>query len=658
MLFILISLTLLAASGLAAFCLKRFDAVANYLGGLGAVFSGCIGLTGLFIVFNGSKFKELNLFWSLPYASFSLAIDSLSALFLLPIFVLTVFSAIYGVEYLRHFYGKKNIGSAWLFFNFLVLGMILVVIARNAVLFLVAWEIMSLSSFFLVLFENEKKGVLKAGLIYLTATHIGTLFLMVMFILLSKSSGSFDFFGVKAIESGITSSIIFLCALIGFGTKAGFMPLHIWLPEAHPAAPCHVSALMSGVMIKTGIYGIVRVISFLSMPPVWWGYTLISIGIFSGILGILFALAQHDLKRLLAYSSIENIGIITLSLGFGVLGMSLNDSLLIVLGFSAGLLHVVNHAFFKGLLFLAAGAVLHTTGTCQIDRLGGLLKKMPVTGACFLVGAVAICGLPPLNGFISEFLIYLTCFKSLFSTISVSIVSLSAIGSLALIGALAVACFTKVFGVIFLGLARSNSPQKGIEPGLLMRLSMVVLSVGCVILGLVFPFVLKLFQSAVFDITGLSLNIISSNLIEAVNPLRFVVIAAFLLFLLIVAISLLRKRLLIRRNLKSVSTWDCGYSDSEQVIQYTASSYVEPLLCFFKGILRTQKQGSELKGYFPDNSFFKTETFDFFGNSLFRPALKVIHQLAGRLTCLQHGRTQFYILYIFFTLLVLLIWKL
>jgi len=282
---------------------------------------------------------------------------------------------------------------------------LLVVVARNGVLFLMSWELMSLASFFLVTLEDEKESVRRAGWIYLIAMHLGTAFLLAMFLLLGQNAASLDF--ERLSTAAAPSGVFFLLAVIGFGTKAGFIPMHVWLPEAHPAAPSHVSAVMSGVMIKTGIYGLLRILTLLGPPAAWWGWTLVAIGIVSGILGVLYALAQHDLKRLLAYHSVENIGIIALGLGIGVLGISYSNPMMAALGFTGGLLHVVNHALFKSLLFLGAGSVLHATGTGELDRLGGLLKRMPVTGTTFLIGAVAISGLPPLNGFVSEFLIYL-----------------------------------------------------------------------------------------------------------------------------------------------------------------------------------------------------------------------------------------------------------
>jgi len=517
---------------------------------------------------------------------------------------------------------------------------------------------MSISSFFLGIFEGEKRESAKAGLIYLIATHIGTLFLLVMFLLLGNINGSFDFSQWKIMTGGIMPSVIFLLAVIGFGTKAGFMPMHIWLPEAHPAAPSHVSAVMSGVMIKMGIYGLIRIVTFLGTPYAWWGYLLITIGIISGVLGILFALAQRDLKRLLAYSSIENIGIIVTGLGLGILGMSINNPTLIVLGFAGALLHVLNHAFFKGLLFLGSGVILQGTGTRVIDLLGGLLKKMPVTGLSFLIGAAAICGLPPLNGFMGEFLIYFASLKSIFGSPATLIVSMVVIMSLALIGGMAVACFTKTFGIIFLGTARSESCEKAHEPGILMRIAMMTLAGLCVVIGLTAPFVMNIFDRVIFDITGSPVESIQPVMLKASGPLVYIVIVSSFFSAALLVIFVLRRRLLRGRAVEYGPTWDCGYTETSPRMQYTASSYAQPIVDFFKGILKTKKQGSKIIEYFPRLSSFKTETTDMFQETVFSPLFRFIQRLAEKFTWLQHGRLQIYILYIFMTLIALLIWKL
>ena len=377
--------------------------------------------------------------------------------------------------------------------------MLLVVVARNGVLFLMSWELMSLASFFLVTLEDEKESVRRAGWIYLVAMHLGTAFLLALFLLLGKNAGSLDF--ERLSTAAAPSGVFFLLAVIGFGTKAGFIPMHVWLPEAHPAAPSHVSAVMSGVMIKTGIYGLLRMLTLLGPPPAWWGWTLVAIGVVSGILGVLYALSQHDLKRLLAYHSVENIGIIALGLGVGVLGISYQNPTMAALGLTGGLLHVVNHAVFKSLLFLGAGSVLHATGTGELDRLGGLLKRMPVTGATFLIGAAAISGLPPLNGFVSEFLIYLGAIAGLGSQAHIApawpLMSVLVVGGLALIGGLAAACFTKAFGIVFLGEPRSGEAAHAHEAGAAMRWPMVVLAGLCVLIGLAAPLWPLVLQPAV-----------------------------------------------------------------------------------------------------------------------------------------------------------------
>ena len=294
-----------------------------------------------------------------------------------------------------------------------------------------------------------------------------------------------------------------MLALVGFGTKAGFIPLHVWLPEAHPAAPSHVSAVMSAVMIKTGIYGLVRVMMLLGAPQAWWGWVLCGIGLSSGVIGVLLALAQHDLKRLLAYHSVENIGIIALGLGVGTLGLCAGLPAVAVMGFAGALLHVLNHALFKGLLFLAAGNVVHSAHTREIDHLGGLLRRMPRTGAIFLIGAAAISGLPPLNGFISEFLIYLASFKGAVTLEGAnSVPMLATIAGLALIGGLAAACFTKAFGIVFLGQPRSEHAEQAHEVGLAMVMPGVVLAAACILIGLLGASVVSVDGSADFGSDG------------------------------------------------------------------------------------------------------------------------------------------------------------
>ena len=470
MFLVLLAVSILFLSGLLSLFLGRQARRATVVGVGGAVVGCLIGLVPTVSVLWTGRVETLRGAWQVPFGSFFVQMDALSAFFLLPILGLSIVAALYGGEYLMAYRSRKNLGSSWFFFNLLVASMVMVALARNAVLFLLAWELMSLASFFLVTFEDEKESVREAGWTYLVATHLGTAFLLVLFLVLGRQAGSLDFDRFLAASGSISpvAGVAFFLALIGFGTKAGFMPFHVWLPEAHPAAPSHVSALMSGVMIKTGIYGLLRTLTFLGHPESWWGWVLIGIGLASGLGGVLFALAQHDLKRLLAYHSVENIGIIALGLGTGVLGLALNQPALAVLGLAGGLLHVLNHALFKGLLFLGAGAVIHATGTRDIDHLGGLIRRMPWTAAMFLTGSVAICGLPPLNGFVSEFLIYVGAFAGI-GLPGISVWGAATIAGLAMIGGLAAACFTKAFGIVFLGEPRNDQARHGHEVGWAMR---------------------------------------------------------------------------------------------------------------------------------------------------------------------------------------------
>lgn len=652
---------LIGAGGLVALLASRWPRLATFVASSTTVVGCGFGLLPSIRVLFGVRCEAFRLPWSVPFGNFTIALDGLSAFFLIAIFSLCGLSAIYGSEYLLAYRGRKSLGPPWFFFNVLVASMALVVIAQNAILFLMAWEIMALSSFFLVTFEHEDEGVVRAGWTYLVATHLGTAFLLAMFVLLGGTSGSMDFasFGGSGQLAPARASLLFLLAIIGFGTKAGFMPFHVWLPEAHPAAPSHVSAVMSGVMIKTGIYGLLRTLTFLGPPPAWWGWLLIGIGLISGVLGVLFALAQHDLKRLLAYHSVENIGIIALGLGTGMLGLSLHSTSMVVLGFGGGLLHVLNHACFKGLLFLGAGAVLHGTGSREIDRLGGLLKRMPWTGWTFLVGAAAICGLPPLNGFVSELLVYLGALEGIRSaTIKHISFLVGVVAGLALIGGLAMACFAKAFGVVFLGEPRSEAAADGHECGWLMRLPMLALAGGCITIGLLGPFVVSALAPAIAVVAGLPEGTVRTTIVEPCGILAAVTGISIALLVLTVGLMIVRRRLLAGRVVSSAVTWDCGYARPAASMQYTASSFAQPLMLFFQSFLRTHTTLTAPVEYFPASASIATHTDDVCREKLYGPMFRGIAWGLSKLRWLQHGRVQIYVLYIALTLLALLVWEL
>jgi formate hydrogenlyase subunit 3/multisubunit Na+/H+ antiporter MnhD subunit len=656
----LLAMAVLLAGAVMVLVLSRTDRNLSWLGAGSVAVAAVLGCIPAVQVLIGGAVEQFHFSWPVPYGEFFVELDPLSAWFLLPTLLLSALSAIYGVGYLRSWQGRRSLGPVWFFYCLLVLGMMLVLLARNAVLFLFAWELMAVASFFLVTFEHERQSVREAGWIYLVATHLGTAFLLAFFLLLARETGSMDFnvWAQQGIHTGGLANILFVLALVGFGTKAGFMPLHVWLPEAHPAAPSHVSAVMSGVMIKTGIYGLVRAFTFLGAPPMWWGWALVAIGLTSGVLGVLFALAQHDLKRLLAYHSVENIGIIALGLGVGLLGMSSGSPLLMVLGFGGGLLHVLNHALFKGLLFLGAGAVLHGTGTHEIDHLGGLLKRMPWTAATFLIGAVAISGLPPLNGFVSEFLIFLGAFKGGVSTGGdIAVPLLAVIAGLALIGGLAAACFTKAFGIVFLGEPRSEHVSQAHEAGWTMRLPMLALAAGCVLVGLLAPMVVGSLQTVLENVTGQQLDVVGENLAVVTQPLAWVVMGAVVFLLMLAGLILLRRSLLAGRRVEAGATWGCGYLWPTPRIQYTASSFAQPLTDLFCRLLGTKKIISAPHGIFPAGASLKTVTPDLSHEEMYRPLFERISAWLSQLRWLQQGKVQLYVLYIAITLLALLVWK-
>ncbi|MHB0960912.1 MAG: proton-conducting transporter transmembrane domain-containing protein [Pirellulaceae bacterium] len=624
---------------------------------------GCaLTLWSAVVVLATGRSVAITVAWPLPMGSVSLGIDPLSAVFIVPIGVVVSAAAVYGRHYLDSPHYAARGGILWLFFNLLAATMLLVVTARDGLFFLMAWEGMSLASFFLIMGDHERAAVRRAGWIYLVAMHGGTACLLVLFLLLGRQSGQLDF-GHFSVGS-VSASALFLLAVVGFGTKAGLMPLHVWLPEAHPAAPSHVSAVMSGVMIKTGIYGLLRTLTFLGPPAAWWGWTLVTIGVLSGVLGVVYALAQHDLKRLLAYSSVENVGIIAMGIGVGLLGVTYAIPAMAFLGFLGALLHMVNHALFKSLLFLGAGAVQHSTGTRDMNLLGGLLKRMPVTGRAFLVGVCAISGLPPLNGFLSEFLIYLGVLQAV--VVGKGIPEDAAIllcvlvtGGLALIGGLSAACFTKAMGSVFLGEPRSPAARDAHEVGRPMCMPLAGLAGLCLLVAMSAPAWPTMLKGSVYAVIPAFFGDGSDAwLLPAVVPLRVLSLAAGSLLVIVAALVFVRRRLLAGRDVQSAGTWDCGYAGTVPRAQYTGSSFVGPLVNLFRIFLRARHDLAAPEGFFPQRARYESQVGDVFHDYLYQPAFLGVAWSASKLRWLQQGRIQLYVLYIALTVLVLLIWKL
>ena len=591
-----------------------------------------------------AAFEYLNTF------SLSFQIDTLSAFFLVAIYAVCLLAALYSYHYMDEPQKGFRTAGNYLFFSLLTVSMALVVTASNLITFMLSWEIMSLSSFFLVVYNYEARENRKAGYLYFVFTQVGAMFILAAFGLIYAHSGNFGFADAAALTD-TAKIIVFVLAFIGFGSKAGVFPFHVWLPHAHPAASSHISAVMSGVMIKTGIYGIIRIYIMLDWHISLFGHLVLIAGIISGVLGVVYALGQHDLKRLLAYHSVENIGIILIGIGIGMLGVAAGKPVMAVLGFAGGLLHVLNHAIFKSLLFMGAGMVLHKTGTRSIDLLGGLIKKMKVTGTTFLIGSLAISGLPPLNGFVSEFLVYMGGFRGMALDKTSFAMCLLAIVSLAIIGGLALACFTKVVGVVFQGEPRSQIAEAADEKGLSMLVPMLVLAAACIVIGVFPTFFMTMALKAVASM-GLGYGQIPLEpFIKMTGNITRAAAVIFAVFLVILAF---RKLLYRGKTVTRSGTWGCGFTRPTVKMQYTGSSYAASILEFFRPVAPLTEDHPGVRERFPEKSHYHSHISDIaelhMGNVVVRPVLALFEKLRW----LQHGDIHLYIGYILLAIVVLL----
>ncbi len=609
-----------------------------------------------------------------PYLRLEVHLDALGAFFLLIVSGLGLALSIYSFGYVRGFYGRKNVGVLAAFYNALLLATTLVFTAANAFFFLIAWELMALTAYCLVSFEHEKAETRDAGVLYFIMSHAGTGCLILGFLLLFQASGDYNFEGFRSLGEKLSPGrrdAAFLLFLAGFGVKAGIVPLHIWLPVAHPVAPSNISALLSGVLIKAGIYGLTRALfDFLGTPPNWWGVTVLTIGTVSAVLGVLYALMEHDLKRLLAYHSIENIGIILMGLGASLMFLHTNHPVLATLALIAGLYHTINHAIFKALLFLGAGAVLHSTHTRNMEEMGGLVKRMPGTAVCFLIGAVAISALPPLNGFVSEWLTYQSLLQGFGTTTSLVRLMFPLSGAmLALTGALAAACFVKAFGITFLAQPRSPEAANAQESSPAMLAGMGLLTAACVFLGLCPTLFLKLFDPLTQQLTGQQ---ISAALSPAANgwvlgnmqPQGGTVstLGITLTGLCLLPVPLGLWLVFGRRTRTHLGpTWDCGLQGLTPQMEYTATGFSKPFRMIFKALFRPRRDVEreyDYSPYFAKTLRFESEIEEAFVTRVYRPFNRAILRLSRRIRALQAGSIQAYLIYIFVTLLLLLIFAL
>ncbi len=606
---------------------------------------------------------------SSPFLNYGFFVDKLSAFFILVISISVFAVSIYSTGYVREYFGKRNIGYLGFLYNIFIISMILVVSANNAIMFLIVWELMSVISYLLVVYEHEKPEARKAGFIYIVMTHIGTGFILLSFLIFAGTSGSFNFETFHAAGSlmpPFLKDIAFLFALIGFGAKAGIVPLHIWLPYAHPAAPSNVSALMSGVMIKTAIFMLIRIsFDFLGAGTAWWGYLVLAVGTISALTGILYAVVEPDIKRMLAFSSIENIGIILIGIGASMVFFAGGKPGLSAIAAIAALYHLLNHSIFKGLLFMGAGSILFSTHTKNIEELGGLIKKMPVSSVLILIGILSISALPPFSGFVSEWLTFqslLSVFKygdsNTFAMIAMSISA----ALLALTGALAAFCFLKTFGIGFLALPRSKHAEHAKEVNKPMLLGMAIFAKLSILLG-IFPFfVLPILDRIVQSVTGASVFSQSFSLGDfgtIAIPATLITLSTptlLVLMLILLLIPFLLLTIYNSRKMVIYETWGCGQPVSTARNEYTAAAFSKPIQIWFKSLYRPVR---ETEATYSASPFLK-ESFKFesrieqvFEEYVYNPVVEFVQAKSKRAVLIQTGSIHAYLSYIFATLIIL-----
>lgn len=633
-----------------------------------------LGLCGVFAIAGGGiallsgEVQTDQFILGLPWVAWTLRLDPLSGFFFVIVGLVTVAVALYGPGYIREYeHGKQPLCVLGLFSGLFIAGMLLVLLADGAFAFMVAWELMSLASYFLVAYQHQHAANRRAAYLYLLMAHIGGLAILLGFGVLAGAGGDFTFAAMRARElSPAWASVAFGLALLGFGMKAGLVPLHAWLPEAHPVAPAHISALMSGVMLKMAVYGLIRFAFDLLGDIQWeWGLTILILGSASALLGVLYALMQNDLKRLLAYSSVENIGIIFMGLGLSMIFLGTGNKVLGVLGLIAALYHSLNHALFKSLLFLGAGAVLQRSHEHDLERMGGLIHRMPFTAALFLVGCISIAGLPPFNGFVSEWLTFQTALQvpALESGVLRTVIPFTA-AVLALTAALAAACFVKAYGVGFLGQARTRHVRHAREVDRGMLGGQGLLAVLCLFFG-VLPTVAidwlaqipqMLLQATPPSATAhgwLWLTPISPAVASYAAPLVLLAIlfawgAGYLL------LHPRRRRTPIRRGIP----WECGFGPLTNRMQYTSTAFAQPIRRVFQPVWRVDEQVAETTD--PAQPLRVTgirhqlQIGDRSWAALYEPIARWVLGAARRVGRIQTGSIRTYLAYSFFTLLALL----
>ncbi|MEK6590306.1 MAG: hydrogenase 4 subunit B [Nitrospinota bacterium] len=642
-----------------------------------------ISIAGIWTV-AGSITESITIPIGLPDLPFHMRLDPLSGFFLTVIGLLGLFVSIYSIGYCRNFIGKRSIAHLVIFYSLFMAGMSLVVLADDALFFLISWEFMAIASYFLVMFEDERIENRRAAFLYLVVAHVGAIAILLSFGVMAgltsgfESFSSYTFDAMRQTEFPLKwSTVAFLLAFFGFSAKAGMIPLHVWLPEAHPVAPSNVSALMSGVMLKTAIYGIIRVTFDIIKPsPWWWGTIVIVFGLITAIMGILYAIMQQDIKRMLAYSSVENIGVILIGIGLAMVFTSFHIPVLAALALTAVLYHILNHAMFKGLLFMGAGAILHATHKRNMDEMGGLIHWMPWTSTLFLIGCISISALPPFNGFVSEWLLFQAFLlsPSLNSPLLNLLFPMGA-ALLALTAALVAACFVKVFGVTFLGHWRGhhNPPlhppfykggKGGLEVNWPMRLGMILTALVCLILGILPTMVIEWMDTIADELVGGKI----ATTAGAFGWLWLTPVAherasysGAIVFLCIIAIVMLVYILLHTRRtaIHRVPLWDCGFEKITTRMQYNAISFSMPIRRIFGFLFNIREQVSLniSTGHtsFPNRLYYRLRIRDHVWGWIYKPISELSFWISRKFGKLQQGHIQVYLVYSFITIIILLL---
>ena len=627
------------------------------------------------ILFSIGVITEKPMTWmipnAIPFFDLEIFVDGISAFFLLIIGIVSFAVSIYSIGYSKEYQTEKRTAALGFLFNTFILSMILVVASNNAFFFLVFWELMSLISFFLVIYDHDKEENLKSGMTYLIMTHLGTAFIFASFLLGYIQTGSFSFDSFRHGSAGFPlfiKNLVFVFAFIGFGTKAGMVPLHVWLPKAHPSAPSNVSALMSAVMIKIGIYGMIRTIfdfsGFGASPDfAWWGMLLIVFGSASAIVGILYAVVERDIKRALAFSSIENIGIILIGLGLSIVFTSFQLTAFAVLALVASMYHAINHAFFKGLLFMGAGSVVSVTHTKNIEHLGGLVKQMPWTSLLFLIGAISISGLPPFNGFISEWFTMQSLLSSYHIPSTILQISI-AFASLpfALTIGIAAATFVKLFAMTFLSKARSKHAINIKEVSRSMILGMSILAAVCVLFGVV-PYLGTSLISTAFHLSSQPSSPLDSISIQNNSGKSFANLSMPVVVIVISSVSVaifgFIRALGGSTKKTTYGTWDCGFGGLNERMEYTPTSLSQPMRAvfkvFFKPHNQTEKESFGENPYLLKSIKIETVIKNIFEETLYAPIVSSFVFFFDKVRRLQTGKINAYLLYIMITLVLLLL---